>query len=62
MNTKKYEGAIDLISDKYGFPDVAYQHKIVSEEEKNAARAIIQDLRFGILEITGKVEPGKWEM
>lgn len=59
MTTKKYEGAIDLISDKYGLPDFAYQSKIVSEDEKNATKDIIRDLGAGILELTRTTEPGK---
>lgn len=59
MTTKKYEGAIDLISDKYGLPDIAYQSKVVSDYEKNKTGSIIQDLKQRILELTGTTEPGK---
>ena len=38
MSVQKYERAIDLIGDKFGLPDFAYQQKIVSDLEKEKVR------------------------
>ena len=38
MSTEKYEQAVDLIGEKYGLPDFAYQQKIVSDAQKDKVR------------------------
>jgi DNA-binding MarR family transcriptional regulator len=59
MTTQKYEQAVDLISDKYGLPDFAYQAKIVSDLEKERASEIILEIKQNMLAISDRVEPGK---
>jgi hypothetical protein len=59
MTTQKYEQAIDLISDKYGLPDFAYQEKVVSDSDKDKVREIIADIIEKIREVCDRVEPGK---
>src|SRR5829696_8471163 len=59
MTTQKYEQAVDLISDKYGLPDFAYQAKIVSNSEKERVSKIILEIKQNMLAISDRVEPGK---
>ena len=37
--------AIDLMADKFGIPDIAYQAKIISNEEKDSARNIVEEIK-----------------
>ncbi len=41
MDPTKYSAAIDLMADKFGLPDFAYRVKVVSRQEKDAARDLI---------------------
>ena len=59
MTTQKYEQAIDLISDKYGLPDFAYQEKIVSDSDKNKVREIIAEIIQKIREVCDRIGLGK---
>ena len=59
MSTEKYNEAINLINDKFSVPDLIYQHKIVSDEEKDKAREIIKGLKEQIHDICSNVKPGK---
>jgi hypothetical protein len=59
MDKEKYEDAIDLIGDKFGLPDFAYQGKVVSDIEKEQVREVIQDLKKKMLDVTDKTKPGK---
>src|SRR5439155_22812162 len=59
MDQEKYKAAIELIGDKYGLPDFAYQAKVVSDLEKEQAREIIKGLKEDILDISSAVEPGR---
>jgi hypothetical protein len=59
MTTQKYEQAVDLISDKYGLPDFAYQAKIVRDSDKERVREIILEIKQNMLDISDRVEPGK---
>jgi hypothetical protein len=59
MNKEKYADAIDLIGERYSLPDFAYQQKIVSDTEKDQVRDVIQDMKNRMLDVSGKIEPGK---
>jgi len=60
MDPTKYNAAIDLMADKFGSPDFVYQAKVISREEKDAAREMISDMKQALLEITGRsTEPGE---
>jgi hypothetical protein len=59
MSTEKYANAVDLICDKFGLPDFAYQAKVVSDLDKEKVREIIKDIKQKMLEICYRVEPGK---
>ena len=59
MSTEKYANAVDLICDKFGLPDFAYQAKVVSDLDKEKVREIIKDIKQQILEVCNKVESGK---
>lgn len=59
MTAKKYEQAIDLIGDKYGLPDFAYQRKIVSDADKEKVREIIRGINDKVLDTCSGVNPGK---
>jgi hypothetical protein len=59
MNKEKYADAIDLIGERYSLPDFAYQQKIVSDTEKDQVRDVIQDIKNRMLDVSGKIEPGK---
>jgi hypothetical protein len=59
MTTEKYAGAIDLIGDKFGLPDFAYQETIVSDSEKEKVREIIQDIKKRMLYVCDRIQPGK---
>jgi hypothetical protein len=45
MSSEKYSNAINLIGDKYGLPDFAYQEEIVNDDEKEKTRSIILGLK-----------------
>lgn len=60
MEPTKYNAAIDLMADRFGIPDFAYQAKVVSREEKDAARDLITEIKQSVLELTGRsTEPGE---
>jgi len=59
MNKEKYADAMDLIGERYSLPDFAYQQKIVSDTEKDQVRDVIQDIKNRMLDVSGKIEPGK---
>jgi hypothetical protein len=59
METSKYAAAVDLICDKFGLPDFAYQSKIVSDSDKERACQIIKGIKERITEICACVAPGK---
>jgi hypothetical protein len=59
MSAEKYAHAVDLICDRFGLPDFAYQAKIVSDLDKEKAREIIKDIKYEMLEICEREEPGK---
>jgi hypothetical protein len=59
MDSEKYEQAIDLIADKYGLPDFAYQHKIVSDSQKEKVCEIIKGIKQKIRDVCDSVKPGK---
>ena len=59
MDPKKYNAAIDLMADKFGIPDFAYQAKVVSQEEKDLALGIIEEFKRTLLDLTKTCnEPG----
>ena len=51
MSQEKYQKAIGCITAKYSLPDFAYQHEIVSEQEKDKAKAIVINIQNIIAEI-----------
>jgi hypothetical protein len=59
MSIEKYSGAVDLIGDKYGLPDFAYQAKVVSDSEKQKVQELIREIKEKISDACNEVEPGK---
>jgi hypothetical protein len=59
MTSKKYEQAIDLIGDKFGLPDFAYQRKVVSDKDKEKVREIIRGIKDKVFDTCHGVNPGK---
>lgn len=59
METTKYAAAVDLICEKFGLPDFAYQSKIVSDSDKEKACEIIKGIKERITDICSNVLPGK---
>ena len=60
MDPTKYNARIDLMADKFGSPDFAYQAKIVSNEEKDSARDIVEEIKGGLFELTSRsLKPGE---
>jgi hypothetical protein len=59
MSKEKFGEAINLILNKSSVPDLIYQHKIISDYEKDKAREIIKDLKEQIQAICNELEPGK---
>lgn len=57
MTAEKYASAVDLIGDKHGLPDFAYQSKVVSDSDKEKAKAILKGIKQGIEDIC--LQPGK---
>jgi len=51
MSKEKYEQAVDLICDKYGLPDFAYQAKIVKDSDKEKVKEIIDGIKERILDV-----------
>jgi hypothetical protein len=45
MSAEKYSDAIDLIGDKYGLPDFAYQEEIVDDADKEKTKRTIRELK-----------------
>ena len=52
-----YYAAINLMCDKFGLPDFAYQAKVVSREQKNNTKSIIRDIAEGMIEQSRRTEP-----
>jgi hypothetical protein len=50
MSQEKYEKAIGCITAKYSLPDFAYQHEVVSDQEKERAKSIIINVQEKIVE------------
>jgi len=59
MDKVKYDAAINLMCDKFGLPDFAYQAKVVSREQKNNTKSIIRDIAEGMIEQSERTEPDK---
>jgi hypothetical protein len=59
MTKEKYNEAINLIFDKSSVPDLVYQNKVLSDEEKAKAREIIKGLKEKIQDIYHNGKPGK---
>jgi hypothetical protein len=59
METTKYAAAVDLICDKFGLPDFAYQSKIVSDSDKEKACEIIKGIKEKVTDVCANVSPGK---
>jgi hypothetical protein len=59
MDAAKYSTAIDLIGDRFGLPDFAYQCKVVSDADKEQVQYIINKLKQEITEICKGVQAGK---
>lgn len=62
MTRSKYDNAIELICDKLGMPNIAYQAKTVTDGEKNAARSVIMGLKATIREICKSNKPGEYNV
>jgi hypothetical protein len=58
MSTEKYSDAIDLIGDKYGLPDFAYQEEIVNDADKEKTKRTIKELKDKISACV-RLDPGK---
>jgi len=58
MDVEKYSDAIELIGDRYGLPDFAYQEEIVNDADKEKTKRIIRDLKDKISACV-RLEPGK---
>jgi hypothetical protein len=50
MSQEKYEKAIGCIAAKYSLPNFAYQHEVVSDQEKERAKSIIVNVQEKITE------------
>ena len=59
MTIEKYSGAVDLIGNKYGLPDFAYQAKVVSDSEKQKVQGLIREIKEKISDACNGVEPDK---
>jgi hypothetical protein len=59
MSVEKYKEAIGLTSLKFGVPDFVYQAEVVSDEEKDRVREIIESFKDKISDIAAKYPPGK---
>jgi hypothetical protein len=58
MSSEKYSDAIDLIGDKYGLPDFAYQEEIVNDADKEETKRAIRGLKDKISACV-RLDPGK---
>jgi hypothetical protein len=59
MTAEKYSEAVELIGERFGLPDFAYQARIVSDSDKKKACEIVRVIREKMLEVSNKVEPDK---
>jgi hypothetical protein len=59
MSAEKYAHGVDLICDRFGLPDFAYQAKVVNDLDKEKTREIIKDIKHKMLEACERVKPGK---
>ena len=51
MSQEKYQKAIECITAKYSLPDFAYQHEVVSDQEKEKAKNIVVNIQDKITDI-----------
>ncbi len=58
MSAEKYSDAIELIGDKYGLPDFAYQEEVVNDSDKEKTKRTIRDLKDKISACV-RLDPGK---
>ena len=58
MSAEKYSNAIELIGDRYGLPDFAYQEEIVNDADKEKTKSIIRELKDKISACV-RLDPGK---
>jgi hypothetical protein len=58
MSTEKYSEAINLIGDKYGLPDFAYQEEIINDADKEKTKRTIRELKDKISACV-RLDPGK---
>ncbi len=59
MDPVKYDAALDLMAEKFGSPNLVYEVKIVSREEKEVARDMIKEIKGALLDLTvTSAEPG----
>ena len=58
MSTEKYSDAIDLIGDRYGLPDFAYQEEIINDADKEKTKRTIRELKDKISACV-RLDPGK---
>lgn len=59
MSVEKYSQAVDLIGDRYGLPDFAYQAKVVSDSDKLKVQELIRGIKEKLSDVCNGVEPGK---
>ncbi len=59
MDVEKYQNAVDLIIEKNSIPDLVYQQKVVSDEDKDIAREIVLNIRDDLLSLLDATKPGK---
>jgi len=58
MSAEKYSDAIDLIGDRYGLPDFAYQEEIINDADKEKTKRTIRELKDKISACV-RLDPGK---
>lgn len=59
MDEEKYQSAVDYSIVKNSLPDLAFQLKIVSDDEKKLAREILLNIRDDLLSLSSTIKPGK---
>ena len=58
MSAETYSDAIDLIGDRYGLPDFAYQEEIINDADKEKTKRTIRELKDKISACV-RLDPGK---
>lgn len=58
MSIEKYSGAVDLIGDRFGLPNFAYQAKVVRDTDKEKAQEHVKEMKQNILNICNGLKPG----